>query len=123
MKLHRMMAPAILRAEQGFTVNPALARIIMEHVSDIMQNDALAKILCPDGLPLEAGDILKNPDLALTLRLIAAYGPDLFYRGELADAIAKANAVVTVTPYSVTYDGAAHTATGTATGAGPALTV
>jgi len=89
MKLHRMMAPAILRAEQGFTVNPALARIIMEHVADIMQNDALAKILCPDGLPLEAGDILKNPDLALTLRLIAAYGPDLFYRGELADAIAK----------------------------------
>ena len=89
MKLHRVMAPAILQAEQGFTVSPALARIIMAHFADIMQNDALAKILCPDGLPLEAGGILKNPDLALTLRLIAAYGPDLFYQGELADAIAK----------------------------------
>ena len=31
-------------------------------------------------------------------------------------AIAKANAVIVVTPYSVTYDGEAHTATGTSTG-------
>ncbi|MBU4582076.1 MAG: gamma-glutamyltransferase [Proteobacteria bacterium] len=89
MKLPRVMAPAILRAEQGFTVSPTLARIIVDTIADVVQNDALAKILCPDGLPLEAGDILKNPDLALTLRLIAAYGPDLFYRGELADAFAK----------------------------------
>ena len=33
-----------------------------------------------------------------------------------ATASPKANAVITVTPYSVTYDGTAHTATGTATG-------
>ncbi|WP_243314502.1 PxKF domain-containing protein [Geothrix paludis] len=36
--------------------------------------------------------------------------------GTVHDAIAKANAVITVTPYSVTYDGAAHTATATAKG-------
>jgi len=36
--------------------------------------------------------------------------------GTVNDAIAKANAVVAVTPYSVTYDGAEHTATGTAKG-------
>ena len=36
--------------------------------------------------------------------------------GTVNDSIAKANAAITVTPYSVTYDGAAHTATGTATG-------
>ncbi len=36
--------------------------------------------------------------------------------GTMHDAIAKANATIVVTPYSVTYDGAAHTATGTATG-------
>ncbi len=33
-----------------------------------------------------------------------------------AGQITKANAVISVTPYSVTYDGNAHTATGTATG-------
>src|SRR3990172_5487070 len=37
--------------------------------------------------------------------------------GTVADSIAKAEARIAVTPYSVTYDGAAHTATGTATGA------
>ena len=36
--------------------------------------------------------------------------------GTVNDAIGKANATISVTPYSVTYDGAAHTATGTATG-------
>lgn len=36
--------------------------------------------------------------------------------GSVSDAIAKANATVNVTPYSVTYDGNAHTATGTVTG-------
>jgi hypothetical protein len=36
--------------------------------------------------------------------------------GSVSDSIAKANATIVVTPYSVTYDGAAHTATGTATG-------
>src|SRR5207253_2572596 len=36
----------------------------------------------------------------------------------ITDSIAKANAVITITPYSVTYDGNAHTATGTATGVG-----
>src|SRR5207237_1650232 len=36
--------------------------------------------------------------------------------GTVNDSIAKANAQITVTPYSVTYDGNAHTATGTATG-------
>jgi hypothetical protein len=36
--------------------------------------------------------------------------------GTVTDVIAKANPTITVTPYSVTYDGNAHTATGTATG-------
>jgi hypothetical protein len=36
--------------------------------------------------------------------------------GTVHDVIVKANAVIAVTPYSVTYDAAAHTAIGTATG-------
>src|SRR5439155_2761617 len=39
--------------------------------------------------------------------------------GTVNDSISKANAAtIVVTPYSVTYDGVAHTATGTATGLG-----
>ena len=36
--------------------------------------------------------------------------------GTVDDNIARANATINVTPYSVTYDGSAHTATGTVTG-------
>ena len=36
--------------------------------------------------------------------------------GTVDNTINKANAVISVTPYSVTYDGVAHTSTGTATG-------
>ncbi len=40
--------------------------------------------------------------------------------GTVSDTISKATATINVTPYSVTYDGNAHTATGTATGVGSA---
>src|SRR5437764_9406305 len=36
--------------------------------------------------------------------------------GTVDDAIGQAKAAITVTPYSVTFDGNGHTATGTATG-------
>src|SRR5205085_10026280 len=38
--------------------------------------------------------------------------------GTVHDSIAKANATCTVTPYSVTYDSTAHTATGSCAGVG-----
>ncbi|MBI3864215.1 MAG: Ig-like domain repeat protein [Planctomycetia bacterium] len=38
--------------------------------------------------------------------------------GTVVDSIARANAAINVTGYSVTYDGTSHTATGTATGVG-----
>ena len=41
----------------------------------------------PDGRPPDAGEIFRNPDLARTLRAIAADGGDAFYRGEVARRI------------------------------------
>ncbi len=40
-----------------------------------------------DGLPYQNGDVLRNPDLAKSLTLIAEQGADVFYNGEIADAI------------------------------------
>ena len=88
MPLHRVMAPAIVLAEQGFTVSPTLASVIQDNFEKITKNPPLAAVTCRDGLPLEAGAILKNPDRALSLRKIAAVGPEVYYRGHLADAIA-----------------------------------
>ena len=87
MKLERVLAPAIKLADEGFIVSATLAAIISDNFEEITKNDALAAIFCPGGLPLEAGARLKNPDLARSLRMIADSGPDVFYRGALADAL------------------------------------
>jgi gamma-glutamyltranspeptidase / glutathione hydrolase len=86
-RLDQVMAPAIKLAEKGFIVSPTLAGVIADNYEQIMKNPPLAAIVCPDGLPLEAGATLKNHDLADSLSRIAAGGPDVFYKGELAEAI------------------------------------
>jgi gamma-glutamyltranspeptidase / glutathione hydrolase len=87
MKLPRVLAPAIRIASKGVVVSPTLAGAIADNFEEIAKNEALAKIVCDAGLPLEAGATLKNPDLAATLEAIAAGGRDVFYRGAIADAI------------------------------------
>jgi gamma-glutamyltranspeptidase/glutathione hydrolase len=42
----------------------------------------------PDGSAYQAGDTWRQPDLATTLELIAASGPDAFYKGAFADRMA-----------------------------------
>jgi gamma-glutamyltranspeptidase/glutathione hydrolase len=86
--LARVIAPAVRLAEEGFVISPTLAGVILDNFDAVKKNAPLAGLLCPGGLPLEAGDTLKNPDLARSLRAIAAGGADVFYRGALADALA-----------------------------------
>lgn len=88
LKLATVLAPAAAIAEQGFVVSPTLAAAVVDNFEDIVKNEVLAAILCPGGLPIEAGATLKNPDLAASLRAIAAGGPDVFYRGAIGDRIA-----------------------------------
>ncbi|MDO8834621.1 MAG: gamma-glutamyltransferase, partial [Vicinamibacterales bacterium] len=87
LRLSTVMAPAVHLAEQGFVVSPTLAGIVVDNFEDIAQNEPTGRILCPGGLPVEAGTMLKNPDLARSLRAVAAGGADEFYRGALADKI------------------------------------
>ncbi len=87
LKLSTVIAPAALLADQGFVVSSTLAGILVDNFEDVAKNEPLAKLLCPGGLPVEAGTTLKNPELAASLRAIAAGGADVFYRGVLADRI------------------------------------
>jgi len=87
MTLPQVLAPAIRLAEQGFVVSPTLAGIVVDNFQDLAKNEPLASVVCPEGLPIEAGDTLRNPALGASLRLIAAGGRDVFYRGALAEAI------------------------------------
>ena len=45
--------------------------------------------LRPDGTPLQAGDVWRQPDLARTLEIIATQGARAFYEGPLAQALAS----------------------------------
>lgn len=83
----RLFAPAIALAEQGFAVSPLLHAAIEKDAH--LRDDPVARAYFyrPDGSPLAAGSILRNPELAAVLRRIAREGSDAFYRGAVAQAI------------------------------------
>ncbi len=87
MSLHDVMQPAIRLAAEGFTVDSALARSLVEGKALILGQGGAAPFY-PNGEPLAYGTHLVQPALARTLRLIAEHGPDAFYKGEIADTIA-----------------------------------
>lgn len=82
---------AITLAENGFTISPRLEALIVGTVKSLCQQPvAAAYFLKPGCEPRRAGETLKNPELAATLRAIAKNGAAAFYTGEIADAIVKA---------------------------------
>ncbi len=90
MSRQQVMQPAIDRAEQGLTVSPVLSSIITENYEALATFPASGKIYLNDGFPKEPGDVVRNTDLAKTLRLIADQGRDAFYSGPVAQSIVDA---------------------------------
>jgi gamma-glutamyltranspeptidase/glutathione hydrolase len=89
-KLADTLAPAIELAERGFRVNRFLAADIANDYGRTQVHPETAAIFRPGGVPLVEGDWLVQPDLAKTLKRVAASGPDAFYKGPIARAIVKA---------------------------------
>jgi gamma-glutamyltranspeptidase/glutathione hydrolase len=89
MTLKEIMAPSIRIAEEGYAVSPTLNGMMKDHIDVLAQSPAAGEIYLKDGLPYEIGDKLVLKDLAKAYRLIAEKGPDVFYRGEIADALVK----------------------------------
>ncbi len=91
--LSTVLQPAIELAQNGFPVNPVLAAEILDNTRGVEMTalqPETAAVFRPGGTPLEAGDVLVQPDLARTFRLIAKHGPKVFYEGEIARAIVDA---------------------------------
>jgi gamma-glutamyltranspeptidase / glutathione hydrolase len=89
-KLGEVIAPAITVAEQGFRINRFLAANIAGDGGRTTFQPETAALFRPGGVPLKEGDLLVQRDLAKTLRLIAQGGADVFYKGEIAQAIVEA---------------------------------
>ena len=82
--MERLLAPAIVAARDGVMVNELQASIF-EIVRPIYRATPEAKDTYAD---IEEGTLLKQPALASTLESLARSGPELFYEGEIAAAIA-----------------------------------
>lgn len=85
----QVLQPAIDWANKGIPVTVNLAGIIKDNFETIKKFPACASIYLNGGLPYEIGDTIKNPDLAKTLKLVAAKGADAIYKGEIAQKIAE----------------------------------
>lgn len=84
-----LAAPAIRLAADGFPLSEAMAREFAALKADWLRYPAAAKIfLKPDGSPFAAGETWRQPDLAATLRRLAADGRAGFYFGTTARLIA-----------------------------------
>lgn len=85
---NRLVAPAVRLAQGGFRVPPGLAKIFSTHAADLVQDPAASALFAPGGVPLPAGALLVQEDLARTLETIAAKGADGFHRGAVAHRVA-----------------------------------
>lgn len=85
----KVLIPAIRLARQGFPVYPSLAERIGEELETVKTEPYTLSILAPRGIPLKAGDIFVQKDLANTIELIARHGKKIFYEGTLAKKIAQ----------------------------------
>ncbi|OQY57472.1 MAG: gamma-glutamyltransferase [Desulfobacteraceae bacterium 4572_88] len=83
------MEDAIDLAETGFYVNEFLATAIARDETQY-QPETAAVFRHSDGTPYQEGELLRQLDLANTFKLIAENGTDVFYHGEIGQAIVQA---------------------------------
>ena len=83
----RLFEPAIRAAESGIEVPQRLARFANSTFPQAAESDVRALFSRADGQRVQAGDPLKNPAYASTLRQIAANGPRALLEPPLSDAI------------------------------------
>ena len=101
MSIAEVFAPAIEYAEKGYPIDPMLAQSIDRGKANLAKYPTTAKIFLPNGQPIKAGELYRNPDYAATLRKLvdaekqaltkkatrsqaiqAAF--DRFYKGDIA---------------------------------------
>ncbi|WP_022720991.1 gamma-glutamyltransferase [Rhodopseudomonas sp. B29] len=82
--LDRALAPAITAAAEGYVVAPRIAFDWKNGFEKLKKGANTERYLLPHGKAAVTGDVIKQPELAQTLRLIADNGPDAFYKGTVA---------------------------------------
>lgn len=86
--LGELIAPAIKLAREGVPVESDLAASLARFQNTLLRWPSSARIFARDGKILQDGLLLQS-DLANTLEAIAKHGPGAFYKGEIAEQIAR----------------------------------
>jgi gamma-glutamyltranspeptidase/glutathione hydrolase len=84
------LAPAIEYAAGGYPVSEIIANQWAAQTEKLRRNDWANKTFLFGGRPPVHGQVVKNPYLAATFRMLASGGRDAFYQGEVAQKIAQA---------------------------------
>lgn len=88
-----LVAPAARLAAEGFSVDAFLARSANRVLAATDGDPDFAELHRVYGKPDQSawgvGDVMTLPDLARTLRQIAAEGPDAFYTGPIAELLLR----------------------------------
>jgi len=85
--LDELLQPAIRYAEHGYPVHSRIAWEWEMCVDQLKQDANAARVLLANGRAPRAGEIMKNPQLAASLRRIGKEGRNGFYAGPVAEDI------------------------------------
>lgn len=84
----RLVEPAVALAQDGFAVDAPLAQSLNNILAQSKSFAELQRVFAPpSGDRWQAGDKLRQPDLAWSLRQIADGGAGVFYQGPIADRL------------------------------------
>ena len=89
LSLSQVLQPAIRYAEEGFAVMPRCALDWSRNTAKLQADANAARHYLPAGRAPRAGEVMRLPELAKTLRTIARDGRDGFYAGRIADDLVK----------------------------------
>ncbi len=92
MPIRDVVAPAIAIAKEGVEISALQAYVFRVVESIVMATEAARAVYSSPNEPsrlIGEGERLRQPQLADTLDMLAIEGDDLFYRGEIAQAIER----------------------------------
>jgi gamma-glutamyltranspeptidase/glutathione hydrolase len=78
---------AISYAEEGYPVPEVIASYWKDSADWLKDDPEAQQVYLPGGKSPEVGQMFQNRDLAKALRLIAEQGADVFYKGQIAQAV------------------------------------
>lgn len=84
-----LLAPSIALAEDGFVATPYLVSSLEYSEKILRRFPSTERQWFPNGKAPTVGALIRQPELARTMRLIAEGGRDAFYRGPIAKRVVE----------------------------------